>query len=274
MRLSLLLAPLVFAASCKNENDLYEQSGTDTWTQADNDRVDILFVVDDSRTMLEEQATLAAGFSSFANQLDTSQTRFHLGVISTSFEYNDPNRGKLVADEGEPLFLTWETPGYAAMFASRAQLGTSGSDFEKGLDAAAYALSPVIALDVNTGFSRPEARLLIVFVSDEEDCSDAGALGTDFLDNGEVCYIEEDSLVPVADYVAQFRDLRADPEDVVVTAIVGVDELGCDTDGDGRQDAFPGDRYAEVARLTGGEVGNICDGDWSAIMEDLGLNAT
>lgn len=271
MRLTPFLVPLLVLGACRSEADFNEQPGSDTWTQAQNDRVDILFVVDDSRTMLEEQTTLAAGFQSFADQLEASATRFHLGVITTTFEYTDPSRGTLI---GEPQYFTWEDVDYATRFAERAQVGIDGSDFEKGLDAAAYALSPTAALDLNIGFSRPEARLLVVFVSDEEDCSDAGALGTDFETNGEICYSEREQLVPVEDYVVQFRALRDDPRDVIVSAIVGLDTDGCDTNGDGDPDIFAGERYAEVARLTGGVVGDLCDGDWSTVMTDLGLNAT
>lgn len=272
---SFLSIALLASVSCRSESDFNEQPGSDTWTQADNDRVDILFVVDDSQTMLEEQTTLAAGFQAFASRLDDSGTRFHLGVISTTFEYTNPDRGKLLTTpDDDRLFLTWEDTDYATAFPLRAQVGTSGSDFEKGLDAAAYALSPVVALDVNTGFSRPEARLLLVFVSDEEDCSDGGALGTDFETDGDICYQNRDQLVPVEEFVAQFRDLRDDPEDVIASAIIGQDENGCDTNGDNQVDAFESERYAEVARLTGGLIGNLCDGDWSNVMGDLGLNAT
>jgi hypothetical protein len=259
------------ALSCRNENGVTEQTAFDSWTQADNDRVDILFVVDDSGTMAEEQATLARGFASFASILNESMTRFHLGVISTSFEYGDPDRGKLI---GDPLFLTHETPDYESLFAERAVIGTGGSDFEKGLEAAAYALSPAIGIEVNVGFSRPEARLLIVFVSDEEDCSDAGALGTDFSDDGEICYSGQGDLVPVPEFVEEFRNLREDPRDVIVTSIVGLPGERCDTDNDGEPDALPGARYAEVARLTGGNVGDICDSDWTQILSEAGLNAT
>lgn len=268
---SLLPWLLMLSFSCKIENDLFEQPGSDTWTQADNDRVDILFVVDDSGTMAEEQATLVSGFGSFASILNESQTRFHLGVISTSFEYSNSDRGKLI---GDPLFLTWETPDYESAFAERAIVGTTGSDFEKGLEAAAYALSPAIGIEVNIGFSRPEARLLIVFVSDEEDCSDAGALGTDFSTDGELCYSGRDSLVPVPEFVEQFRNFRDDPRDVIVTSIVGRAGSECDANNDGQSDAIPGDRYAEVARLTGGQVGDICNNDWTQILAEAGLNAT
>jgi len=256
------LVILALTAGCKQENDFYEQTGSDTWRQAENDQVDILFVVDNSCSMAEEQATLGAGFTSFAEQLEGSQTRFHLGVISTSFDYTDPERGKLVG-EG-PLFLTEEDPGYVAEFASRAAVGTGGDDQEKGLAAAAYALGPVANLDLNDGFVRRDARMLIVFVSDEEDCSDDGALlGL----SGEECYTRRDELVPVAEYVEEFRGLKDNLEDVQATAIIGVEGSAC-------QNVYPSTRYRQVAELTGGSVNNICEGDWGEMLTNLGLNAS
>ncbi|MCA9573498.1 MAG: hypothetical protein KC656_36935, partial [Myxococcales bacterium] len=37
---------------------------------------------------------------------------------------------------------------------------------------------------------------------------------------------------------------------------------------------YPSQRYKEVAELTGGSVNNICEGNWSAMLTNLGLNAT
>lgn len=258
---TLAVLTLAALAGCKNENDLVEQSGSDTWRQAANNKVDILFVVDNSSSMEQEQATLASGFVSFANRLEESGTDFRLGVITTTFEYDDPNRGQLV---GDPLFLTGEDTDYVAQFAVRAQVGLDGDNKEKGLEAAAYALSPIANLDINQGFVRPDARLLVVFISDEEDCSDEGALG--FRDPDD-CYREQQLLVPVANYVDTFRSMKDAYEDVQVAAIVGIEADLC-------QEVYPSERYTEVARLTGGQVGNICDGDWSQMLANLGLYAT
>ncbi len=258
----LVIVPALTGGSgCKRELNFSEQQGSDEWLQADNDMVDILFVVDDSCSMAEEQATLADGFTSFAEELEASATQFHLGVISTSFDYTDPDRGKLV---GDPLYLTNDDADYVASFAERAEVGVDGLDQEKGLEAAAYAISPIANLDLNDGFIRRDARLLMVFVSDEEDCSDEGALaGLE----GEDCYTQSELLTPTADFVEEFRDLKDSAEDVQVTAIVGVQGEAC-------QNVYPSVRYAEVARLTGGRTNNICEGDWSAMLTDLGLNAT
>lgn len=255
------VAVIALGAGCAQEQGLSEQRGTDTWRQADNNEVDILFVVDESCSMVEEQATLAAGFSTFAGQLEASATDFRLGVITTTFDHTDPERGKLV---GEPPYLTLADPDYAARFAARAQVGTQGSDQERGLEAALWAVSPLANLDLNAGFIRRSARLLMVFVSDEEDCSDGGALtGMDQL----LCYERPDLLTPIGDLVDRFRGLKDQRDDVMAAAIIGVD-------GDVCQNVYPSRRLRRAAELLGGRVGNICDGDWSEMLGELGLNAT
>ncbi len=249
-------------AGCKQENGVFEQTNTDTWTQSPTDQVDVLFVIDDSHSMTEEQAAVAAGFSSFVAQIESSATDFHLAAISTSFSYDNPARGVFM---GEPKVLTNATPDYAGLFRSRVLVGTSGSDKEKGLEAAAYALSPVMATGPNTGFLRRDAYLLLVFVSDENDCSDEGALGDQ---SAVACYEHPELLVPVEQYVGFFRDLKERPEMIQVGVIVGpTEDKGC-------PDATVGLRYLQLQSMMGGLAGNICDADYSGILADLGLEAT
>jgi hypothetical protein len=253
----------LLAPGCDQENAVFEQTQTDTWTQAPTDKVDVLFVIDDSHSMTEEQAAVAAGFASFTAELETNAMDFHLAAISTSFDYANSARGTFL---GEPKVLTKDTPSYAALFQDRVQVGTSGQDKEKGLEAAAYALSPVMTSGVNSGFLRPEAFLLIIWVSDENDCSDEGALGA--LPATE-CYNQTELLVPVEQYVADFWNLKDDRSFVQVGAIVGPPE------GDGScPDATVGRRYLQLVEAMGGTAGNICAADYSDILGDLGLEAT
>ncbi len=264
MRALLVLA--VFAGGCM-EVSFEDLEQTDVWYQEPTDQVDILWVVDDSSSMLAEQQTLATGFQSFALELENTGTDFHLGVITTTFLYDDPHRGELV---GEPPFITTEDE-YLTMFPSRVEeeVGISGYGREKGLEAASWALSPLLTTGTgaNVGFLRPEAHLLVVFVSDEDDCSDEG--GLDEHTANTACYRYADDLVPTAEFVADLRGLK--PADgysrVKLAAIVGPElTSGC-------LDVVPGTRYIEAARLTGGLVGDICQSDWSGILYDLGLNA-
>jgi len=248
---------------CRQDHDVVQVTRTDTWHQAPTNQVDILFVIDDSHSMTEEQAAVAAGFNSFVGALEDSGSDFQIGIITTSFLYDDDTRGVLV---GDPPILTNATPDYATEFEDRVQVGIDGSDKEKGLEAAEYATSAVMQAGPNAGFLRPDAYFLTVFVSDEEDCSDNGALEGQ---PATACYNEEDQLTPVPLFTDYFQGLKDDPSYVQVGAIVGplADDGGC-------QESAPGRRYMDFAHSLGGLVGNICDTDYSGIMGDLGLNAT
>lgn len=261
---SQLAVPLsLLLAACGSEASVEYQEWTDTFAQAANNQVDILWVVDDSASMEQEQSTLAAGFASFASQLEASGTDFQIGMVTTSFDYADPDRGVLI---GDPPFLT-NADDYERLFRERAtQAGTEGSDKEKGLEVATFALHPSMTLPggPNEGFVRDEAQLLVVFVSDEEDCSDNGAL------EGQpptACYTEKDQLVPVQTFVEDLRDLKPTRDQVQVGAIVGTEASTC-------PEVYPGSRYLQTAALMGGLMGDICEAEWSGMLRDLGLNAT
>ncbi|MFT4625592.1 MAG: hypothetical protein ACI8PZ_004260 [Myxococcota bacterium] len=253
----------LIAGACAPETALRARTNTDTWLQAPNNEVDILWVVDDSCSMGEEQETLSVGFVSFVDEMEASGTDFHIGLITTSFDYNISERGVLV---GEPQYLT-SADDYVTLFAERALVGTDGSDKEKGLEAAAYAVSPIMTVPggLNEGFVRKDAHLLVIIVSDEEDCSDQGALEGQPADD---CYEERDKLASVNGLVEDILDVKKGENNLVqIGAVVGLEGGGCD-------DAYPGRRYQEAAALTGGLIGDICSGDWSNMLTELGLNAS
>lgn len=252
----------LFCSGCVIDNGFVERTAFDVWYQEPTDEVDILWVIDDSNSMRAEQETLAAGFSSFVTELEGTGTDFHLGVITTTFLYEDPNRGTLL---GDPKIIT-QDDDYIGIFPDRVQVGISGDGKEKGLEAAAFALSSVMTTGngPNAGFLRPDAHLLVVFVSDEDDCSDKGALNNE---DNVACYNQYFDLAPVTEFVSEMEALKDGYSKVQLGAIVGPEESsGC-------LDAVAGSRYIEAAKLTGGLIGNICQADWSQILYDLGLNA-
>ncbi len=247
--------------ACGSETTLVRQTQVDTFEQAPNDEVDILFVVDDSNSMAEEQVALAEGFIGFIAQLQRANSRFQLGVISTSTDLDDGNAGRLL---GTPAVLDVRDD-YVTGFRQRVQVGTQGSDKEKGLYAAELALSPDMLAGPNQGFLRPEANLLVAFVTDEEDCSDGGLLDGQ---ESAACYDRREDLVPVEHFHRAFVEAKGGNEELVrVGAIIGPrGEYRCET-------AWPGERYARLAAMTDGLIGDICAGDWSDMLVELGLTA-
>ncbi|HET6414550.1 MAG TPA: hypothetical protein VFG53_21045 [Anaeromyxobacter sp.] len=103
---ALALPALLVAAGCQDYNfnpvgHCLLQPGSERVTLSDISTADVLFVVDDSGSMLGKQTKLASNFSAFVDNLDLSnQNRqaagltpidFHLAVTTTSVFYNIPS---------------------------------------------------------------------------------------------------------------------------------------------------------------------------------------
>ena len=257
-----LLVAMCVQCGC-NEYALRGNEYTEVFYQTPSVAVDILFVVDNSPSMKEEHDLVVDGFVDFIHEVEESQSDFHIGVITTDMESNEG--GMLLGGS----YITSEDMDYGQSFLQQIYLvGTGGSGWEKGLQAARTALfdSPVGFGDTeNDGFMRWDADLAIVVVSDENDCSDEGALPHN--DQAE-CYDSADLLVPVVNYIADYEGLKSDDYRVSFSAIVGPEIVeGCD-------DTRPGHRYVTVASQLEGLQGNICANDWGMMMGDLGLIAS
>jgi len=231
---------------------------TDVFHQPDKVKSDVLFVVDNSGSMGEEQTALADNFSSFINYAVTLDVDYHIGVIAN--EVNDaetgvgnPSRdiypGILVQAPGCPKIITNNTPDVSGCFADNVKIGTCCSDEqEAGLEAAWMALSPPEIDDptMNGGFVREDAKLYIICVSDEQDQS-----------RGEPDFY--------VDFFSSIKGYR-NTEMMKVSAICGDSPNGCAT-------ADNGSRYIDVANRTGGIFESICTSNWAQALQNLGIDA-
>ena len=99
---------------------------------------------------------------------------------------------------------------------------------------------------------RSDAALLIVFVSDGDDCTECDPI---------------DEIPPVSEYVESFRSIKGDRDQIQVSVIAGLEDNTCD-------EALLARRYIEAASKTGGSARDICTSDWSDMLGDLGLAST
>jgi hypothetical protein len=117
-------------------------------------------------------------------------------------------------------------------FTCLAMLGTNGCGFERPLDAVRKALGEnALPGGCNAGFLRDDSLLLVLWVTDENDCSarpehpelydptrnaDLGHLGIR-------CYLHPEMIESVESYVDALRSLRPGrPESILLAMIVGV----------------------------------------------------
>ncbi|MCO4771358.1 MAG: hypothetical protein KDA24_15090, partial [Deltaproteobacteria bacterium] len=231
----------------------------DTFFQGPNSRVDAVFVVDDSNSMEALQSSLAAAVPGFIAELDAAGVEYRIGVATT--DMNDPDRrGRLV----NGAIAAWDQPTAAATLAAAVQPGIMGSQLERGLASAWAAVTPPLSTHENEGLRRPDARLAVVIVSDEDDCSDDGELPSS---DPSACAQFQGDLVPVGEYAARFRSMVEDDVDVSVHALV---ETGVSGPLEGCGGLNVGTRYVRLARLLGGMVAPHCD-DMTASMSELAL---
>ena len=232
--LALCATAVLLSASC-TEYDYSNLRGHDVYLQPENDVVaDLLFVIDNSASMAEEQALLGASFQAFVEAIEGTSADLQLGITTTDMDTDDA--GLLTSE-----LMREDTADLASAFLTAATVGTDGSRYEKGFEAALLATQP----DTNPELLREGATLHVIFVSDEDDQSD----------------------IAVADTLAELES-RADI--VFAHAIVGDLPGGC-TSGSSAADA--GERYADLSERTEGRRDSICNDSHEEILQRIGLDA-
>lgn len=230
--------------------------------QGGNPLVDVLFVVDDTESMGEVQQRFAAAASAFVLPL-VARAELDANIGVTTTDMDDPSkRGRLVG----PVLSSLSGAGIGPQLGGQLQVGLTGSAREGGLEAAWAAVTPPLATHDNAGFRRASARLVIVALSDEDDCSDEGALTSD---DPALCASMPGALVPVQDYLLRFTDLEERAWDFSFHAVV---ETGNDGEHAGCGTTNPGVRYLDLASRTGGLAAGWCE-DATAVFERLGREA-
>jgi hypothetical protein len=283
---------LVFCLSCVSRSLVAPEPKVDVegrgrWVEAPQLKLDILFMVDDSFSMSDKQENLLRNFPRFMRVLEDAAPAgtpldAHIAVVSSDLGVaaggEDATCGSGGGDNGafqwkprsacagpRDHFIITNGPqknfdgDIADVFSCIARLGTSGCGFEHQLGAVRRALGGDPAAPMppeNAGFLRPDARLGVIFITDEDDCS--APAGSDLFTNdpallaaygpresfrcnefghlcggrpparaaaqGLSCEPNETAsgrLVHVSDFVDFFRRLKPDPDLLRVAAIAG-----------------------------------------------------
>jgi hypothetical protein len=211
-----------------------------------NNKVDVLWVIDNSFSMLTKQTNLANGFSSFANVFVNKGFDFHMAIITTDVSGTGQN-GEF---QGAPAIFTSSTANFVSTFATNVQVGQGGDAQAKSLDAIQLALTAPNLTGVNAGFLRSDAHLAIIQLSDADD---------------------DDSTASTADTLTFLDDLKPEKFDVIsrtykknyTVSAVGVDDIA-DPDCAGLlpliEEAV---KFKSLVNSTNGSFASICKNDFS-----------
>jgi hypothetical protein len=212
--------------------------------QFDN-RVDVLWIIDNSATMKNHQENLGSQVGGFIDILNRKKVDYNLAITTM-----DMGRGGAKgAFVGTPKILTRSTPNLKQTFFNNVLLGEDGSDLERGLESMASALSIEKLQNENAGFMREGALLVVVFITNEDDHS-------------------ADSVRNYADFLDELKPPSEFGSPGWIASLIGItDPTGfCKTEGNY---VDPGDRYIELVGYSEGTAEDICSNTLSEALDGV-----
>lgn len=247
---------LAAAAACNSENeiltppppgevnpvDLENPVVEDEILQLTPPVVDVLWVIDNSGSMQEEQTALTDSFESFVGYFVDSGLDYHIGVVST--DMTNPDQSGRLREAAGQKWIDVDTRNAEETFRVMASIGISGSPDESGR-AATFAALELEKDDFNAGYLRgPEmgGGVHVVIITDEQDAS-------------------TNEPVSKPEFIQYMNDLREDPTLVTFNSIVAFSGPTRGTD------------YLEYTAAIGGSQQDITTTDWVSVLEDLGVQA-
>ncbi len=201
-------------------------------------KLDLLVVVDDSRSMTDEQVNLASKLSALTKHLKS--TDWQVGVITTS--------SCALRNSGKPIKNTDSTAD--ADFVRAINVGNTGSGDERGILRAYQLLSG--AGNCDNSWLRADAALGILFVSDEESFCPSGGCQT----GDRPAHLE-----------TLLKTTQSRPaERLKAYALIwdNADPLCKVVDGESK-----GTRYLEVVDRLNGISSSICEADYTSTLERI-----
>jgi hypothetical protein len=197
-------------------------------------KMDLVFVIDDSGSMGQEQSNLKTNFPKFLQVINKFTTKsgdaidYRVAVtttgvtasLQTSFGAMSQTGadGKFVKTSAMSRpWLERTDANITTLFQSIASVGTAGPSYEMPLEASRLALRERL-LDNNKGFLRDDALLGIVYLTDEEDCSTTSRKITQSSTIGGHCMASQEATTK---YVSFFDTLKQGRERWATAVIAG-----------------------------------------------------
>jgi len=185
-------------------------------------KVDILWVMDNSGSMSDEQQALSNNFDAFISDFIQKNIDFKMAITTTDGRRNS---GQMVGDSDEltSVAAANNVNRFMNNFTDQINVGIRGSGDEMGIETSKDFF------DNYRSWAREDAYLIVVYISDEEDNSRGF----------------------VSDYISNLQSLKASAGMVKAYSIVTT-ELDPN-----KQWESVGERYMQVSRATGGEIASI-----------------
>ena len=244
--------------------DAYEGE-CEVYLVATQPTADIIWVIDESGSMYEEQQSVSTNAVNFFNRALSYGLDFRMGIVGVGIEGN----GVFCTADGQSNdhFLTsGNLTQFQACILEPWGSGTSEGGTEHGITQGYNAIVNHLPRDNQPNRIRPDAQLVIIYVSDEraQELKDSCGAG----EGSGSATIAPACMQQVIGPTVNLLLGVSNPEGVGrAHAIVGPPPSGCSTA------SQVGQGYVEIANATGGQVASICQADLGStlqiIIEDI-----
>ncbi len=236
-------------------------------------KVDILWVVDNSGSMETSQQNLVVNFPSFINGFLQRDLDFQIAIATTDsfiatypqiynafpvlygglpMEYKARFRDGAGGVSSGVFVINNNTPNINQVFTTNSLQGIFGYGDERPFQ----SMKTTLDSSLNQGFIRSDSFLSIVIISDEDDFSYDGVSPLQSITNSPYEYSGLHTLESYIQYLEHITDSTATQKNFSVNAITIQDQACLESLQDSSQRI--GHRIKELAEATGGEVGSIC----------------
>ncbi len=252
--ITLVVTPLILMTACGQQGAIFSILPTGQTFQGTitSSKIDVLWVVDNSGSMLTKQQNLANSFSSFINTFTTKNYDFRMAIVTTDIRPTSTGQdGKF---QGVPNIIDNNTANFESRFQNNVVVGSTGDSNAKALDAINLSLSAEKLATDNTSFIRSDAKLIVIILSDADD---------------------SDSVKTVADTIAFLDTLKPDSTDgatgrtiknYTVSAVIDNKNNPGPASCVGSEDGI---KFREIANETGGTIMDICATNFSDGLAEL-----
>lgn len=228
---------------------LYKQMAQEVKVNQYN-KVDILFVMDNSGSMAYEQRSMANRVRNFIDVIRGLD--WQIGITTTDPRNTTLGDGRLVPMKSLSstylLNSSMEENLVRDVLSSTLQRTETGSGSEQGIYTTYRALERSVANDGNnSGLIREGAQLAVVLISDEDESANGAKNDPSNLIN----YIQQTFQGSKA---LSFHSIITRPDDTACKSTYG---------------ATYGFRYQSISNLTGGVIGDVCALDYAAQVQGI-----
>lgn len=229
-------------------------------------KVNILFVVDNSLSMVPYQQKLAENIELFANEFfDNTRIDYRIGVVSVydSTFLDDrsvhPRHGlrkmnplgqlTMISSDSQVKYITRETPNPKEALKRSVLIGVQwGPEAEESFSPVLAVIDPKRNHEINQDFYQKDAYLAVIFLTDADDVT-FGLSGEDF-------------------YQRLVAEKNGDASKILIAAALpdlSNKSDSCKKDGDGPTQSFP-----TLLSASGGILANLCSDDFGTTLASFG----